>query len=664
MVEPQSPFIQLLPPATDYVTYLTFIEHNLSEEHLPVLHEVLQDSQLTINIGWDLVHLLLPLLPASQDCLLDVALLGNPREVILKVAEALRSLELDGLEEPSEEDAALEDVKVTSSTGPSTTTTKQDSGTDPSSPLVVEQYQVLLSMLSILHPRIKTKYPSRFLSTSLQAVLAAFSKTAMFHDELTAATVQFIKALTGSKRPILPPRQSSSQVLLTTTATAAPDPEAQSDPPSTEEVVMQRRLLQSFLTHVLEDYMLSVHSPEDIPGLAWSNRLQEKLHPERVPTSPVKLPFSDRFAKSNKLQAQLGTVGQIVALAQDLDISSNELLKIILDSNPEPTGHPAVEDDPPMEPKDIPLSKTGSLFLLAARKAAEELYDQSRSAPNIPIFPSHATIVKNFVGGTSRATIGLEPEPLIDAILFLGLVAIESNDIGEPQSDEDFAEYLQNTSLLSANSPSPSLRFDAHYLTSTILRSHPTDIVRLSFIRDTLEHCPYSNLKTSAVGWLKGETLEANSPPDSTYSPPASSDGETPSIFATPVALSTLSPSLFPDLTGRFATPSLSEAYLQFREELGFYLAALNFYYLLLIAEHLHEPLDVKGLHETSDIGGSYLGPLRSTSAKFKEGLATAGELHSLVDGEERAVEARMELEILDDVIMRVEEGLKALNKA
>jgi len=410
--------------------------------------------------------------------------------------------------------------------------------------------------------------------------------------------------------------------------------------------------------------MLSLHSPQDIPGMAWSNRVQEKLHPEMVLTSPVKPLFSDRFANSDKLQTQLGTVGQIVALAQDLEISSNELLKIIMDTNPEATGHPAVEDDPPTEPKDIPLSKTGSLFLLAARKAAEELYDQTRSTPDIPIFPCHATIVKNFVGAASQATIGLEPEPLIDAILFLGLVAIENNDIGEPLSDEGFAEYLQNTSLLSANTPSPSLRFAAHYLTSTVLRSHPTDIVRLSFIRDTLEYCPYSNLKTSAVGWLKGETLEANPPPDSTGSPQTSSEGETPSIFATPVALSTLSPFLFPDLTEHFAAPNLSEAYLQFREELGFYLAALNFYYLLLIAKHLHEPLDVKSLHQTGDIDKSYLGPLRSMSAKLKEGLTKTGELRGLVEGEEGAVESRMELEILDDAIVRVEERVKALSKA
>lgn len=314
------------------------------------------------------------------------------------------------------------------------------------------------------------------------------------------------------------------------------------------------------------------------------------------------------------------------------------------------------------------MSKTGSLFLLVARKAAEELYSRPHSTPPIPIFPTHARLLKNFIGGASRTTIGLEPESLIDAIVFLGLIAIESNDVGAPSSDEDFAEYLQNTSLLSANTPSPSLRFVAHYLTSTVLRSHPTDIVRLTFIRDTLEHCPYSNLKASAVSWLKGETLDANPPPGSTSSAsptpsqePLGPDSETPSIFATPVAVSTLCPSLFPDPTPDFAPEPLPEAYIAFRDSLSFYLASLNFYYLLLIAKHLHDPLDVEGLDEVGDISAHFIAPLKSWSEKFKEGLE-GGELSSVVDEEGKA-EARMEIEILEDVIGRVEEAKVELGR-
>jgi hypothetical protein len=86
------PLIQALPPATDYLTYLTLLEYQLTPARLPILHRLLQDETLTTNIGWDLVKMLLPMLPASSECLQDVARLGNPREVILRVADALMHL--------------------------------------------------------------------------------------------------------------------------------------------------------------------------------------------------------------------------------------------------------------------------------------------------------------------------------------------------------------------------------------------------------------------------------------------------------------------------------------------------------------------------------------------------------------------------------------------
>jgi hypothetical protein len=651
MADDQSPWFQLKPPVTDYMTYLTFIEHNLTEENLPTLHTVLQDTELNVGIGWDLVHLLMPLVPASEECLLDVARLGNPREVVLKVSEALRLLEFDDPEDVSEDESEVEDKleKVTiaeSSKAGSSTNPPAIPESEPDLPLPVQQFRVLLSMLSVLHPRIKTKYPSRFLSSTLQGVLAAYSRTSQCQDELTYEVVKFVKTVAGAKRPHLPPRTSSSLMLSSYTGATAPDPEAQPETPSDEEASMQKRLLQSFLTHVLEDYMLSLKSQEDVPGLAWSSRLQEKLHPERTPAVPGKVSFTDQFGHSESLKNSSATVGSIVALAQDLDIGSKELYDAIVDPKPEITGEEINEEEPPSSPSDIPISKSGALFLLAARKAMEVLYDRPVSTPEVSIFPDHALIVENFVGGASRSTMGLEPEALIDSVLFLGLLALEENAVGEPASDDDFCQYLQNTSLLSANTPSPTLRYHAYYLTSTVLRSHPHDLVRLSFIRDTLEHCPYENLKTSAVGWLKGETIEANPP-----NPPPVPDSEHPSIFATPVALSTISPFLFPDLTEHFNGPTLHDSHIQFKADLSFYLAALNFYYLLLVAKHLHEPLDIAGFQKNSSITKSYLGPLKSGAVKFRAALKDGGELH---DGEED-VYALKELDILEDVIGRVE---------
>lgn len=729
----ENPLLATLPPATDYIGYLTIVEHNLTEELLPSLHDVLQDSELTINIGWDLVQILLPLLPASEQCLQDIARLGNPREVVLKVTEALRVVHWDDADEVDEdldeEDqvvAAAENRTETSideapaPTAPegvpeSQPTDNQTTEKTVKVPLPVLQFQTLLSMLAVLHPRIKTKYPSRFLSTSLQAVLASYQEATSYTDELTVAILRFIKTVSGTKRPHLPSRSSSSQLLTQSSIKTAPDPEAetQSEGPTSQEKSLLNRLHQSFLTHVFEEYMLSFPSIDDLPALAWSGRLLETLHPERnIPGKPT---IAERFASDDSFQSRRDIVGDILALARDLNIEAQELLDIVRSKEPEAAGEPKDEDDPPASAADIPLSKTGALFLLTARAVSGVLFD--RPLPlymlNQAIFPMHAVVLANFIGSEPVASIGTEPVGLLDTILSLGLLAVSNDNVGVPESDEQFLKYLQILSLISANCPNPMLRYHAHYLTSTILRSHPHDLVRLQFVRDTLEHCPYDNLKVSAVSWLKGETIEANhealgikqllaqSPAESKTAPPESSTTtedakstsasskptptttepteteEHTSIFATPIALHTLAPSLFPSLSlspivvsidassdtpasSSAAPAKLLDSWPPFAATIPLHLAVLNFYYFLLRApKALHEALDVAGLHEEADVGGSYLGPLHQICAAVKTALEGAAN-QELDEGEREVMQ--MDIMLLEDALGRVTQGVANLN--
>ncbi|CAI6332762.1 unnamed protein product [Periconia digitata] len=662
----ENPLLAALPPATDYMTYLTLVEYNLSEENLPILHHVLQDKELTANIGWDLVHLLLPFLPAAEECLQDIAAKGNPREVILKVTEALQLLEFEqqktdtDSEEEEENGGVAVDQAPAVAVGESSTTP----GLPPSSlpPLPVLKFEVLLDLLATLHGRVKTKYPSRFLATSLQAVLAAYNRATSHRDELTLSAVKLVKTLSGTKRPHLPARTSSGNLLRVPTKLQEPDPEAQSEAPSADEQTLVARLLQSFLTHVFEDYVLTLNSNDDVPGLAWSSRLMEKYNPERiVPRRPT---VANRFGEEEDLKSRSAIVGQLVALAQDLGLNTADLVQTVMDPETEKQGIPGAGDEPPNSAEDIPLSKTGSLLLYTARIVKQELFSNVNAdeASAFHTFPEHATILENFIGVLGQQTVGLEPEALLDAVLALGLIALDKNAIGEPKDDEAFAQYLQTTSLVSANTPSPSLRYNAHYLTSTVLRSHPSDLVRLTFIRDTLEHCPYENLKASAVQWIKGETIEANNPynPDS-----ASSEDDASSIFATPVAVHTTLPFLFPDLTATYSNSvAISDSFMQFRQELGFYLAVLNFYYLLLTARQLHDNLDVKNLHKGSGMEEHFLKPLKDASARFTEDLKAGGPL-SIAEGGEGIAgnlglrQAWMDIELLGHIIGRVEGAIK-----
>ncbi|KAI9827336.1 MAG: hypothetical protein M1819_006978 [Sarea resinae] len=642
---PENPLLAALPPATDYLTYLTLLEYNLTPDLLPTLHDVLQNQELTTNIGWDLVHLLLPLLPASDQCLQDVAKLGNPREVVLKVTEALRELDVDAAPTPASEDQL--DKKTSALPQP------------------ILQFTTLVSLLSILHSRIKTKYPSRFLSTSLQAVLKAYTEIPT--QETTSAVLQFVKDISGHKRPSLPPRLSNRDIPAASLESSAPDPEAAPEAPSAEESALQNRLLQSFVTHVLEDYVLSFGSDEDYPGLAWTSRLQERAHPEKM--VPGKVEYGIKFTQDESLKAREVMVGQIRSLAREVDVDAEELLRTVKQPEIESLA-PSEEDDPPLSVEEIPLSKIGATFLLCAQKVAGSLFDSEAPAPTVSIFPDHALIVKNLIGveaGGGMSSAGTEPLAVIDAVLALGIMALNDGRIGQPIDDEEFTQYLQTLSLLAANTPSSALRYHAYTLTSEILHSHPSDVVRLAFIRDTLEHCPYENLKACAVTWTKDEILAANK------NGPITSNPQTdPSVFATPVALDTLAPFLFPALDAEYslsgdnsskdndASP-LSGQWGTFKAQLSLYLTTLNFYYLVLASRPLHAALGVPHLHARHDVAGTYLAPLRQASSRFRAALRPTegdggggGSLVGEEGGESGAAMAAAELDLLDDVLARI----------
>ncbi|KAL8888982.1 MAG: hypothetical protein Q9215_003672 [Flavoplaca cf. flavocitrina] len=598
MANNDNPLIKALPPAVDYLSYLTILEYNLTLEQLPLLHDILQDTTLTANIGWDLVHLLLPLLPESQSCLQDVARLGNPREVILKVTELLEALNApdgntveddeenedqvegrDSQERPDEEDASL---PVPEHVGDSTAR---------EGPSRVSQFIALLDMLVILHPRIKTKYPSRFLSTSLQAVLPAFATLALDTDAIDAV-LRLINTLAGTKRPRLPPRSSSTQVPTRAVQLppAAPDPEATEESLAPGETALKEKLLQSFLTFVAEGYMSSLPVDDDTPALSWSTRLLEQLYPEK--NIPGKRTIRKAFEEIEALHRRDSTIGQMLALTRDLNLALGDLRRALNESD---TLANDESDELPTSASEVPLSRPGCLYLLCASYASAVLFDapskESPETKNATFF----SLLSDFLGPPSSSTLGSESLALIDSLLFFGHYTLQSNDLRSflerPENDPAFTQTLQYFSIISAITPSAALRYVAHLLTSKILHAHPNDLMRLSFIKDTLQHCPYENLKASAVGWLKDEILTAN-PPGAPNTPNNSSTEETkektiPSIFATPTCIATLAPHLF-----------LSPAKMdkdEFYAHEGFFLAALNLYYLLLTKEGLNEKLDLPG---------------------------------------------------------------------
>lgn len=263
----------------DRFTYLTILQYHVtSPEVLPTLNDVLQDAELTQEIGWDLVQMLLNI-EGSETCLETVARLGNPREVVIKLMEALEGLAV-----------AWNDEVVVDADQP---------GVIPDSK-IPGKFITLLGMLGILHQRIKTKYPSRFLGPSLVKVFEAYQPT----PEMTASVINLVYSLSGRKRPPLPTRKSSVNVANPDqdgdASKNAPDPEAEQEDP--KEDTMQRKLLQAFVTCILQRYVNAY-------DMLWSPRLLELYNPKRV--VPGKS-TTEAFRQNEELQKRDAVVGQLV----------------------------------------------------------------------------------------------------------------------------------------------------------------------------------------------------------------------------------------------------------------------------------------------------------------------------------------------------------------
>ncbi|KAE8444915.1 hypothetical protein EG329_014042 [Mollisiaceae sp. DMI_Dod_QoI] len=548
-----------LPPAEDYLMYLTILEYNMSPEILPTLEGFLQDPELAQNIGWDLIHLLLPLSGADK-CLTTIARLGNPREVILKVTEELQKLDLESVEE--------------------------EEGNVDASPNDLDGFCTLVNLLSILHPRIRTKHPSRFLSTTLMAILRAFRPS----NRATLALISFVHTiLPGKKRPPLPGRKSSLQIPTAQSVPSdefAPDPEAQEEDPA--ESAIQVKLLQSFVTHILEEYVNG-------NTLEWAARLQESFEPSKVVAGRISL--GEAFRNEGTLQIRDTITGQLVAIARDLGLTEYPVLfEAIYNTDSHPSEY---ETEYPSTPGDIPLSQAGSLFLIAAFIFSSILFGSRLPEPELSIFPDHAKLVKHFIGTSGPMNIGGEETGVIDAVLAIGLWLEHNNRfVSGPLEDENFLQHLQFLSLLSANNPSPTLRYAAHVLTSSILHAHPVDRLRLTFITDTLEECPFETLKGSAVSWLKEEIIAAQ-------------ERKSRNAFSSTVALAAAQPHMFADTSALDLADEL-ELIQELEQSFSFHMAVVNFLYFVGGKQYTH----VVPSGMMTVVEEIYLGPLKLAQEK------------------------------------------------
>ncbi|RCI08346.1 hypothetical protein L249_8813 [Ophiocordyceps polyrhachis-furcata BCC 54312] len=483
------------PPATDRFTYLTIIDKSLSPDVLPALQEILQDVELTGDIGWDLVEMLIAV-PGSEACLKSVALLGNPREVILKVLHVMETHVVDN-------DDATNKAFVT-----------------------------LCGMLGILHARLQVKAPSRFLHATLETVYRAYDATSR---EATAAVIALVRAVSEEKRPLLPSRKSS--VMLDTPFQegqpnmSAPDPEADnSDRPGGQEPELVKLLLQSFVTCVIEAYVNS-------NKVEWASRLLEFTYPERIVSGRKTL--MQAFNEDHQLQAGDALVGQLVTAAGDLGLSHIPVDKL-KDALQGPIYRDplSVEFDP-QKPEEIKLSTGGLVCLMAYCIFASEVFDAHQPLPDIYMFPDHHLLLRLFLGEEDPQTQVMTNPGTIEALVVTGIWLDGHKRLkapGQDGSELQFMAYHHLWTLISVFHPDLRVRNAATVMAGLVLHADPDEDDRLAILEDLLENCMFSSLQACAVSWLREEMILARK---------KGSTGR----FGNPDCLDSLQYTMYPDLT-------------------------------------------------------------------------------------------------------------------
>lgn len=579
---------------------------------------------------------------------------GNPREVFIKIVESLSAInwspplteDEDGYvgvggdgDDDEEEDEEVREAKDKSR--------KETTGN------ALRKFHALLSALSIVHPRIFSKFPSRFLSTQLTTLLGVFTKAIQWLDrqdvdgvlrallefaELVKPTLMVFRKLSIVKgeRPPLPPRASTNSMgplpVPISTDENEPAKEPEGDSP---ETTLQARLLQSFLSHVLELYLLRTRN---VTGrglvVGWAGQYDSEVVRKGKSKVPGGETAIDDERTERAVQREVKALTEdIEGLCEALGLKVDELMKIcenhqgrgyiaiddrailrLIVSDPEsPTDEDHEEPAPPSSAEDIPLSKTGALFLLAQRLTHYPLSPLS-------IFPNHSDISQNFLVNGS----GQHQPAVVDAVLFLGALALhQGGGLGSAPESDNFLLYLQTFAAISATSSSPQARFLAHYHVSTCISKHPDEAVRIAYIKDTLEHCPFETLKAAVVGILKDEILSAS------LSTPPKRD----SIFASPVCLEDLFEVLFPEV-------EIGDVD-DFKNYYPTLVATANLYYFLVLSPVCREKLGVSRREFAERVEGKFLTPI----GKALEGISLEG--------------GGMEADILKDVIERIREKVK-----
>ena len=640
----EDPLVAALPPNTDYITYLTILEYQLTPQNLSTLNKLLQsdDGTLAAEIGWDLLKLVLPILrvePAkARECLDIIARRGNPREVIIRVAEELEVL--GQAESDAEPDYAKDDDGLPTFVGEAPrvylgdmtlqgmpkSSVPETSGNNPEHEedgpdAVVEElnFQALLNMLGLLHPRIKTSYPSRFLATSLPAALGAYRRLSM-NAESTLSFVRTLTRLVTKKRPALPPRVSTSNVLSAAStkdtsgdvvSAPLPDPESKTEKETASQAVadneaaINQRLVQAVLLEIVDEYTAASSDPQ--PPL--TARLRVRFEPHSI-TSMRRSQLDALTTNENARRAD-DLRQTFVTTSQDLKLDVDAAIQMHNEPYPDKPVAKEEKDDYPTSPSQIPLSATGLLLIYSAQRYSEATSQQAEMNLRINTNQTLEAIDRQYENDTRLR----HSAPAIDSVLSLLylIFCTPPASTGRPTQSVDNKTLLLATyntlQDIFTSCPDADLRDNAYHIATQLIHGHCQRETRVKVIKGILEadvstavspihEAQVGNLKSIAVDWLKDEIYPTQATQKMMSRIADEKDHGLPLSSVAELANLLFPAKQIPDVPGSWSEEEREQAMEGFAAELPFYIASLN---LLGLVARSHEEQESSG----GGVGGS-----------------------------------------------------------
>jgi hypothetical protein len=675
----------------DPITLLVWCEQSLGPKELPTLNRLLRsdDGTLAQEVGWNLLEMVLPMLSedpqGAAECLDCIARRGNPREVIVKVAEVLEKLGEDTDASEGDEESVDElptfageadrihlgtlslggqPASIDPKSPKSAQTDQEAAGGRPdesSASLATLEFQSLVLMLSVLHLRIKTQYPSRFLATSLPAVLGAYRRIGVTTTS-TLAFLSFLGKLSGRK-PQLPARVPS--VSAVTNLTQMPEPASQStntstismpdSEPEVEGSSMQQasqsekniilKLLQAVLLEALDDYMASLQS-RDPAHMSWTTRLREKTEPRRlVPGKPTE---SQKWRDNKPLSERDMVLEEFLKISKELKLDVDDHFRNLLDENgnlptPLTEGDAQSPSDYPTNPSQVPFPPSGMLFLYAAEQFY--VHQSDTSQPESCNTLGLLARVHQFFRSDQNMAYLHASFATEDALLSLLYLAKHKPQL--PNATFDFKTFFMALAAFCAEFPDSQLRDAAHNIATALFHACPDVKTKLNLVTEILQHeTTPVNLEAVAVGWVKDEIAK-----------PSSKDAMTSQqakIHATdldsdPAVL----PLLFPDRIQPGTSQGGPGTYDL--AELPYYIAGLNLACVLASEQ--------ASTRSTSAMESSVNGLTKwRTSHRDLEATLTQDPASQQISA--ALDESRMDLWALDDALARSSEAMKHTKRA